>query len=69
MGKKQYVVLQECYKKRRNRYYYKVVFTIDADNPNAEELCREFIYKQKYEFQYTIVRTCWVGSGYMHKWS
>ena len=31
MAKEQYVVLQECYKKRRNRYYYKVVFKVDAD--------------------------------------
>jgi len=69
MAKEQYVVLKQCYKKRRNRYYYKVVFKVDADNPNAEDLCWEFIHKDKYEFQYTIVRTVWVGSGYMHKWN
>ncbi len=69
MGKEQYIVLKECYKKRRNRYYYKVVFNVDTDNPNAKDLCWDFIHKQKYEFQYSIVRTYWVGSAYMHEWN
>lgn len=69
MGKEQYVVLKQCYKKRRNRYYYKVVFKVDADNPKAEDLCWEFIHKDKCEFLYTIVKTVWVGSGYMHEWN
>ena len=68
MGKEQYVVLKQCYKRRRNRYYYKVVFKVDADNPNALDLCWDFINKDKCEFQYSIVRTYWVGTAYMHEW-
>ena len=65
MGKEQYVVLKMC---GRKHISYKVIYKVDVDNPDAIDLCWKFIHEQKCEFQYSIVRTYWVGSGYMKKY-
>lgn len=67
MPVKQYVVLKECIKKRRNRVYYKVVFKVDATKEDAAKQCLDYISKQKYEFMYHIVITEY--GGYMKYWS
>ena len=65
MGKEQFVVLKMC---GRKHISYKVVYKVDADNPNALDLCCDFIHKDKCEFQYSIVKTYWVGTAYMKKY-